>query len=224
MSYKNYFYFDIETTTKKQTFFDFRLDDERGGNLFLKKYETMKLVDSSWNKPIEDAFIDKAPLIPEYGKIICMSFGMFKDDKKSIMTLVEDDEEALLRRIAKIFNRAGETKRFLCGFNIKIFDIPFLVKKFYKYEIEIPQCLNFIGAKPWEINVTDISDVWKGMGRNGSSLDEVTYELDIPSPKTIMNGNEVYDYYWDKKDTKSIIGHCEQDVDAIIQVTEKLKL
>lgn len=224
MCYKNYFYFDIETTTKKPTFFDFRLDDERGGNLFLKKYETMKLVDPNWNKPIEDAFIDKAPLIPEYGKIICMSFGMFKDDKKTVMTLIEEDEEALLRRISKIFNRASETKRFLCGFNIKSFDIPFLIKKFYKYEIDLPSCINFVGAKPWEINVTDLSDVWKGMGRNASSLDEVTYELDIPSPKTIMSGDEVYDYYWNKKDTKSIINHCEQDVDAIIQVTQKLKL
>lgn len=225
MSYKNFFYFDIETTSKFPSFFDFGMDDPRGRDLFVKKYDSMKKFESDWNRPIEDVYIDKAPLLPEYGKIICMSFGMFTDSgEKKIMTIIEKDEKSTLEKMVKILNRANATKRYLCGFNIKYFDLPFIIKKLYKYDIEIPNSLNFIGVKPWEIFINDIYDIWKGLGRNGATLDEVTYELDIPSPKSIMNGEDVYNYYWEKRDTKSISQHCENDVEAIIQIAEKLKL
>lgn len=224
MAYKNFFYFDIETTSKSPTLFDLKLEDERGYDLFLRKYELMKKFDSDWNRPIEDVYVDKAPLLPEFGKIICMSFGLFKDDVKTIMTIVEDDEETLMKRITKIFIRASETGKTLCGFNVKLFDLPFIIKKMYKYNIDIPLSLNFVNAKPWEIYIKDISDIWKGIGKSGASLDEVTYELDLPSPKKTMKGEEVHFYYWTKKDKKSIIDHCELDVAALIQVAEKLKL
>lgn len=222
--YTNFFYFDIETTSKSPTLFDLKLDDERGHDLFVRKYEMMKKFDPEWNRPIEDVYMDKSPLIPEYGKIICMSFGMFKDDKKNIMTIAEDDEETQLNRMTKVFNKASGNKKYLCGFNVKGFDIPFTIKKLYKYNIEIPYSLSFQNLKPWEINVTDISEIWKGIGKTGASLDEVTYELGLPSPKSTMKGEEVFNYYWNKRDMKSIITHCEKDVDALMSISQRLKI
>ncbi len=224
MSYKNFFFFDIETTSKSQSVFDLKLDDERGYDLFIKKCESMKRFDADWNKPIDELYIDKAPLLPEFGKIICMSFGMFNDEAKKIMTIVEDDEEVMMRRIAKVFNRAGQSRRVPCGFNIKMFDLPWIIKKMYKYEIDVPLCLNFVNVKPWEISITDISEIWKGIGKTSSSLDEVLYELDIPISKKIMEGTDVHEYFWGKGDKKSIIAKCEQDIEKLILVSEKLKL
>jgi uncharacterized protein YprB with RNaseH-like and TPR domain len=224
MAYKNFFFFDIETTSKSSSLFDLGLDDPRGAELFRKKWESMKKFDADWNREIEDVYIDKAPLLPEFGRIICMSFGMFTDDKKHIMTLVEEDEEALMRRILKIFTKASQSKRFLCGFNVKAFDVPWIIKKMYKYDIDLPHALNFSTLKPWEINIIDISEIWKGIGKTTSSLNEISYELGLSNQNKIMNGAEVYNFFWKKHDISSIVKHCEEDVDCFISIAEKLKL
>ena len=223
--YKNFFFFDIETTTKSNTLFDLKLDDERGYDIFHRKYESMKTFDSSWNIPIEDAYLNKAAFLPEFGKIICMSFGMFTNDNKHVATIIDKDDANLMTRLAKVFTKASDSKKFpICGFNIRLFDIPWIIKKMYKYDIDIPRCLNFQNMKPWEINIMDLSELWKSTGKSPVSLDEMTYELGIPSPKTIMRGEDVHDFYWSKNDKNSIVNHCENDVEALIQLSEKLKL
>ena len=225
MSHKNFFYLDIETTTKSSSLIELSVDDPRGYDLFMKKCETMSKFDADWSKPYPDLlYIEKAPLIPEFGRIICMSFATYTDDKKHIATIIEEDEEMMMRRIAKVITKAGQTRRTICGFNIKIFDLPWIIKKMYKYEIDIPLCLNFLNVKPWEISTTDIMDVWKGIGKTSSTLEEVTYELDIPSTKKPMRGKDVHEYYWVKKDKKSIVEKCENDVNDVTLISEKLKL
>ena len=223
MAYKNFFYLDIETTSKFSSIFDLKLDDEIGYDLFIKKCVTMKKFDLDWNRSPEDLYIEKAPLLPEYGRIICMSFGMFTDEKKNIMTIVEDDEEILLKRVAKIITRAGHSKRPLCGYSLKVFDLPWLIKKMHKYEIDVPLNLNFTTLKPWEINVFDIADIWKGIGKSMSSMDEVMYDLGIHTKK-IISGEDVQEFYWTKKDTKTIVNKCENDINNLILISEKLKL
>lgn len=222
--YTNYFYFDIETTTKSPTFFDFKLDDSRGADLFHKKKESLSRFDADWTADLDTVYMNKAPLLPEYSKIICMSFGMYKDDVLKTGVIVDKNEEALLRRMVRVFNRASELRRTLAGFNIKAFDIPFIVKKLYKYNIDIPMCLNFNGLKPWDIHILDVSDFWKGIGRNTSSLSEIAYELGIEEPKSQMSGEQVFDYYWNKKDIDSIAQKCQSDVITTIEVAKRLKV
>lgn len=223
MAYKNYFYFDIETTSKSRTLFDLKLEDEIGYSLFIKKWEKMGKYEKEWEGEADKIYIEKAPLFPEYGKIICMSFGLFtENEEKKIMTLIEDDEEILLKRISKIINRSNDTKRILCGFNIKNFDLPFIIKKMHKYNIDLPLNINYVGLKPWEILIKDISEIWKGLGRSSASLEEVAYELETNSP-SIIGGEKVHEYYWNNnKDI--IIKKCEMDVDATIKIAEKLKI
>lgn len=220
--YKNFFYFDIETTSKYPSFFDFKLDNDRGAELFRVRYEKYKIFDKSWDKDISEAYIEKAGILPEYGKIVCISFGLFDKDIKKIYSIIDDNEEKLLNKFIQVLLKATKS-RYLCGFNIKAFDIPFIVKKLYKYSIDIPSCLDFIDRKPWEILVKDIYDIWRMTGNMTASLDEVTYELGIDSPKIIMNGSDIHEYYWEKKDIDSIMKYCESDVDATISIMEKLK-
>jgi len=222
--YKDYFFFDIETTSKKPTLMDLKLDDPYGAELFIKKCEKLKKYpNSEWvDIPCEDLYIEKSSILPEFGKIICMSFGMFSDDQKHVMTIIEEDEEKLMQRIAKVFTRAG--KRRLCGFNIKSFDIPWIVRKLYKYNIDIPSNINFYGVKPWEMNIVDLLETWKGTGKYNMTLEEIAYDIGIENPKKLMSGNEVHEYYWFKKDIKSIMNYCESDINCIIQIADKLKM
>lgn len=224
MSHKNYFYIDIETTSKEASLFDLRMNDEKGYELFMRKIEKMKSFDSEWNRDPQLIYTDKAPLLPEYGKIICMSFGMFTDDgEQKIMTIIENTEEETVRKSAKVIAKAGGSRRFICGFGIKNFDIPFLIKKMYKYEIDIPLNLSFASVKPWEITVSDVAETWKGIGKSLATLEEVAHDLKIPY-KHIINGDEVHSYYWDKRDTKTIMHKCENDILITINVAEKLRM
>jgi len=222
--YTNYFYFDIETTTKSPSFFDFKLDDTRGAELFSRKKETYSRFDNEWSGDIDKIYMEKGPLLPEYSKIICMSFGIYKDDILKTGIIMGQSEDVLLKRMIRVFVRACELKKTFAGFNIRGFDIPFIIKKLYKYNIDIPTCLNYQGLKPWEINILDISETWKGLGKNGASLSEVAYELGIPEPKIQMQGEEVFDYYWNKKDLDSIAQKCESDVNTTIEIAKKLKI
>lgn len=222
--YKDYFFFDIETTSNYPSLFDFKLDDQRGAELFIKKCEKLKKYPSSeWvGLSCDQLYVEKSPLLPEFGKIICMSFGMFTNDQKHIMSIIDDDEKKLMEKISRVISKASNSKKKLCGFNIKSFDIPWVVRKLYKYEIDLPKILDFAGLKPWEIQVTDLLEIWKGTGKYNTTLDEVAYELNIDSPKKNISGENIHEYYWFKKDINSIMNYCEGDVDCIINITQKL--
>jgi predicted PolB exonuclease-like 3'-5' exonuclease len=152
-----------------------------------------------------------------------MSFGIFNNGEKTVMTIMEEDEAKLVLRLQKIFDRASKAKKHLCGFNIKSFDIPWIVKKMRKYDVDIPRNLNFNGLKPWEICITDLMELWKGTARNNSTLDEVVYTLGLPYVKTI-NAKDIHEQFWFKKDKTTIMSKCENDVKDMINVAEKLGL
>jgi hypothetical protein len=78
--------------------------------------------------------------------------------------------------------------------------------------------------KPWEVLVLDLSDTWRGMGKTMSSLAEVSYELGLEEPVLDMTGEQVFDYYWNKKDIDSIAKKCESDVITTIEVAKRLKV
>jgi hypothetical protein len=200
------------------------MDDVRGANLFVKKAEEIRKFDTGWSGELDDVFINKAPLLPEYGRIICMSFGMFKDGELKTGVIVDSDEKEMLKRMVRVFSRAAELKRTYAGFNIKLFDLPFIIKKLYKYDIDVPICLDFRALKPWEIIMVDLMETWKGTGRYGSSLREVAYELNVAEPDTSMTGADIYDLYWNKKDITTIAKKCENDVIMSIEIAKILKI
>ena len=222
--FKNYFYFDIETTSKYIDITEFEKMDKRGYDLFVKKKDMMFDYDEKWTAPLSRLYVDKAPILPEYGKIICMSFGMFVNDKLQIRTIIDDDEEKLLNTIKGVLDKVNGTNKRLCGFSIKSFDIPWIVRKMYKYNIQLPHSIDFSGLKPWEIGVVDVYDIWKGSARLGASLDEVAYDLGIDSPKKKMSGKDIHSYYWLKKDKASIIEYCESDITCLVDIASKLKI
>jgi len=226
MDFQNFFFFDIETTSKRASLFDLKMNDTLGADIFIKKCEKMKNYSSSeWiDKPCDELYIEKAPILPEFGKIICMSFGVYVENKRHVRTIVDKDEERLMKRIANVIDKASQSKKVLCGFGIKTFDVPWIVRKLYKYGIDIPRSINFYGVKPWEISMIDIQEVWKGNGKYNITMEEVAHDLDIESSKTILSGDKVHDFYWGKNDIDSIVSYCEGDVGCLMKITEKLKL
>lgn len=61
--------------------------------------------------------------------------------------------------------------------------------------------------------------MWKfGDHKHYTSLKLLTKILNIPSPKTDIDGSQVRDVYYQENDAKRIISYCERDVVAIAQL------
>jgi len=224
MNYKNLFYFDIETVSKYKDISEFKELDKRGFELFLRKLDRKSDNYKDWKKNPDIVYKEKSPLMPEYGKIVCVSMAYYKDDDLKKISLCGDDEEKIINGVSRAFKNIGDNTTFgLCGYYIKGFDIPWLNRKMIKYDIEIPSLLKTFNIKPWDMNVYDLAEVWRTNGTLEScSFDEMLYEMDIGSPKDDISGRNVNDVYWIDNDINRIKDYCEKDVEATIKAAKKL--
>lgn len=223
--YKKFLFWDIETTGKYGSFADLLSNDPRGAETFEKKWKRMQH-SPGWNCDIEQAWRNKSPLMAEYGLIICLSYGFVnpKNDKMMVKSIKIEhgDEKQLLAEIAVMFNKISDFKLIPCGHNIKGFDVPYVVKKMMMYGIKIPAPLNTYNKKPWEVSLVDTAEVWKGLSWESTSLDEITYALDVPSPKDDLDGAHVFEMYWGIGNVQRIVDYCEKDVFALFNICEKM--
>jgi predicted PolB exonuclease-like 3'-5' exonuclease len=213
------FFFDIETCGEHKDYDTFLDTDERGARLFLGKYEKM-----NWSEKyadVNEAYIENAGIISTYGRIVCISFGYESNGEKHIRSFYGDDERDIVESFNNLLKKI-ETKSYnLCGFRINYFDIPWLLHKLHKYEIEPANMIYLYDKKPWDVRVTDMSDDWKQKFAWAFSFDEMCYELSVASPKDIINGSDVHKYYWSGR-VEDIKTYCEKDVSSSIDASKKL--
>lgn len=226
MDIVNQFFFDIETAGRYKDYQSFKSADMRGALLFAGKYakkQKQNTIDKQWQGTIDEAYIKNASLIPEYGRIVCIS-GSFYDQSRNlkVISINDDDEKTLIEHAEKVFTNLALTHRVLIGYNIKCFDMPWIYKKMLSYDISPPSNISSYGKKPWEISCIDFMELWKGTSWELSSFDEFTYALGIPSPKNDMDGTMVHAYYWNNR-IKDIIKYCENDVIALAKIAKKLE-
>ena len=213
------FHFDIETAGQYKSYDDFLDNDERGARLFSAKYQKMNWQDKY--SDINEAYIENAGIISTYGRIVCISFGYESNGEKHIRSFYGDDERDIVESFNNLLKKI-ETKGFnLCGFRINHFDIPWVLHKLHKYEIEPASMIYLYDKKPWDLRVTDMSDDWKQKFAWAFSFDEMCYELGVQSPKDIINGSDVHKYYWSGK-VEDVKIYCEKDVSSSIDASKKL--
>jgi len=177
------------------------------------------------NKPISEMFVNKSALVPEFNRIVCVSVAfMNKKGEVKIESHNDVDEKKLLLGVQKILHKVGELGFYLCGHNVKGFDIPVLAKRMIINGILPPKILPGHDTKPWEIKALDTKEVWQYGGYGSiASLELMCVCLGVPSPKTMeVTGNKVHDAFWTKKDYEGIKSYCEADVLSLINVIKKL--
>jgi predicted PolB exonuclease-like 3'-5' exonuclease len=184
----------------------------------------------------EDASVDidaknfmfkrRAALVPEFAKIICVSVAFVMDNGEvKTQTFSGDDEKELLKGVQKLLERCGKLDFFLCGHNLKNFDIPMLAKRMIVNGLLPPSILPSYDTKPWEIKAIDTKEIWQyGSYTSIGSLDLMCACMDVPSSKEgEVTGDKVHEYYWEKSMLKEISEYCERDVQVLIDVIKKLK-
>jgi predicted PolB exonuclease-like 3'-5' exonuclease len=174
----------------------------------------------------DDVFKKRAALVPEFAKIVCVSMAFVMDNGEvKKQSFSGDDEKTLLKDVRKLLDRCDGLGFYLCGHNLKNFDIPMLAKRMIINGIRPSKILPSYDTKPWEIKAIDTKEIWQyGAYTSIGSLDLMCSCLEIPTPKDgEVTGDKVHSAYWEEQKIKEIVEYCEKDVEVLIQAIMKLK-
>lgn len=184
----------------------------------LKKNLMLKENYFSWFNLLKEKYGDKLSFMPEFNKIITITVWTCDSFWKvvKIKNLEWDEEEQIIA-----FFKAIE-KNKIYWFNIKNFDLPFIIKRALFHKIEIPDCIRFFWKKPRELeNILDLMEVYKNwVFWSYWNLDLICNFLWITSPKDWwIDWSEVQKFY-DEWKIEEIKEYCKRDVEATINLYE----
>ena len=219
-------FFDLETVGGYPTLSEFEKNNPELHKVFMKYQDWfIKKFPEDRDKTPEEIYETRAALVPEFAKIVVASFAFISPDgKMQMQTFALDDEKQLLKNTIQLLNKVHKLNFFMCGHNIKGFDIPTLAKRMMMYGLEPPKLLPSYDTKPWEVKAVDTKDIWQYGGYGSiASLELMCVCLGVESSKTMeITGNKVHEAFWIKKDIEGIVKYCEKDVSVLIDVIKKL--
>lgn len=189
---------------------------------FLKRFPE----DIPHQEDLDYIFAKRAALVPEFAKIVCVSVSYVMDnDEVKSQTFSGHDEKQVLKYCQKLLDKCGKLGFFLCGHNLKNFDIPMLAKRMVINGLMPPSILPSYDTKPWEIKAIDTKEVWQfGAYSSIGSLDLLCTCMEVPTSKDgEVTGDKVHEVYWNQNKLEEISAYCEKDVYVLIDVIKKLK-
>lgn len=174
-----------------------------------------------------EEFYEKAGIWAEFGKIVCISIGFFHLENKQIhlrlRSFIDHDEKKLLKDFIKLLNQQP-SNCILCAHNGKEFDFPYLCRRMIINQLNIPVQLQLSGKKPWEIQHIDTLELWKfGDYKHYTSLQLLAAILNLPSPKSDIDGSQVGTIYHQTGNLKRISQYCQNDVICTAQILLRFK-
>jgi len=219
---KQLLFIDIETVPVQPEFKNLTIDLQK---LFANKTRNYKT-----DLPLDELYLQKAGILAEFGKIVCIGLGYLtgknKDYQMRVTGIANEDEQALLKAFLKLLNKSfNNVNKFnFCGHNIKEFDIPYICRRILVKGLPLPEVLNISGLKPWEVNHVDTLNLWKfGDRKHYTSLNLLAHLLKIPTPKSDIDGSDVARVFWQDGDLNRIVRYCKKDVVTVAQVMMRFK-
>lgn len=168
----------------------------------------------------------KAGLSPIHNKIVCLSMGFVKDNVINVKSLT-GTQAHIIKEFSKVLSKGY----IPCGYNIVKFDFPVLRAKAFQEGIVnyAPDNFNDAGKKEWSMtevkyqtNIIDLMLQFQGSHYVPSTLAEVCYLLNIPTPKDDIDGSEVSNVYY-TEGVERIATYCEKDVVACVHVLQRMR-
>jgi DNA polymerase elongation subunit (family B) len=222
VSLEKVLFLDIETVPQTYQFPDL---EEDAKHLFELKTRFQQNEDKSF----EQLYNEKASILSEFGKIVCISVGFVRETTTGkqlrMKSFYHDDEETLLNQFKKLLDEHYNTPyHILCGHNAKEFDFPYICRRMLINGIKLPATLDIAGKKPWEISHLDTMELWKfGDYKAYTSLALLCHVFKIPTPKDDISGADVARVYYEENDLERIKVYCEKDVVALVQLFLRMK-
>lgn len=173
-----------------------------------------------------DFYFDNASLYSEFGRVLCVSIGVFTSDDGLfvVKSFAGDDERQVLHEVADVIKKMGAIRPVLCGHNIKEFDIPYLARRMVINEVSLPTQLDLAGLRPWDVPHIDTFELWRfGDAKSYTKLDLILEVLGLPSSKNDISGADVNRVFWHDNGLERIVRYCEGDVVAVANVLLRLR-
>lgn len=221
---------DIETVSGEKNFSTLPTDlqglwQQKGGRF--ARYDGKE-----WSDDVASAlYSDKAAIFAEFGRIVVISAGFIyhSDDglAMKIKSFAQANEHALLMAFRELLETHfhDPTVHYLCGHNIREFDVPYICRRMVIHGIGLPTIIDVTGKKPWETqHFIDTMELWKfGDYKNFTSLALLARILGVPTPKDDIDGSDVGRVYWEDRDLERICTYCEKDVATVAQILLKFQ-
>jgi len=221
---ENILFLDIETVPMVASYNDL---PEGYRKLWDRKAEVLSMNDRRTEKErqLPEEIFSRAGIYAEFGKIVCISTGVIRNQSVWIKSFYGDDEKQLLTEFSEMLSKAtGKKFQFLCAHNGKEFDYPFMIRRMLINGVVVPSLLDLIGKKPWEVNHFDTMELWKfGDYKNFTSLELLATIFGIPSPKDDIRGSDIASVYWEEKNLERIMTYCQKDVLTIVNLFLKFQ-
>lgn len=169
---------------------------------------------SSYSEKDIEKYGERIHFMPEFNKIVSIAVGYEKAGKVTVKALKWTEKEMI-----KLFF-SGVKWHKICGFNIKNFDIPFVLKRAIHHKIKIPNDLKVYGKKPWDMdNIIDLFEIYKcNIFGSYGNLELVSNFLWISNPKEAgIDGSAVQQFFDDGK-IDEINEYCVRDVAANMEI------
>lgn len=192
---------DVYSTDDWNLFFEQKPENEEE----LKTFIHLKNVERQYNM--------KSGLIPEFGRVICVSIGIedLTEDLR-VMCFKGPDEKKILMQLKKVLDKVSVDDYGIAGWNIINYDIPYLAKRYIINEISVPITLNPIGSKPWERRDQDVMLLWRCSGYQSVSLEVACASLNIPVKFTEHTGKDLWEIELEDMDWDMVEKYCNNDM------------
>jgi len=160
-------------------------------------------------------FIKTAALDALSGQVLCIGYRLERDEP-AILSSDADGEAAMLRQWWELLN-TWERQPRLIGFNIKPFDLPFLIKRSWKHRVTVPYWIR--NGRFWNDLIVDLREVWQlGDNRAHGSLGAISRHLGLGEKS---GSGADFANLW-KTNRQAAIDYCLQDVKLTQQVADVL--
>ncbi len=161
----------------------------------------------------EAEFRERAALSPLTGRVLAIGYA----DPSGRCLIHGAEEESLLTQFWGLYRQmSSQSVGGLIGWNSNSFDLPFIVRRCWLYDIPIPQ--DALNGRYWSKLLVDLLDVWRLGAKDYVSLDRVARYFGLGG----KNGSGALFYQLWKNDRDEACRYLANDLDLTLGVAKRL--
>lgn len=160
-------------------------------------------------------YIRNAALDAISGQVLCIGYRI-EHDQPAVLCSDTDGEIAMLRQWWAALNDF-ERQPKLIGFNVKAFDLPFLIRRSWRHRLTVPYWLR--QGRYWNDLIVDLREVWQlGDSRAHGSLATISRHLGLGEK---AGNGAMFSDLWNT-DRQAAVNYCLRDIQLTKQVADIL--
>ena len=156
--------------------FDIETGQDKDAEIFMPVFEEPKTKNAKTADEKKTEWLDKTALTPLTGEILAI--GFYEKDFNIFRLSGEEGEKNLIKQFWIEYEKGKKNDYFFAGHNIKKFDLPYIIRRGWKYGIKAP--IDLIRDRYNLPFFVDTMDIWgQGIYQEFISLDNLAKYLGV---------------------------------------------